>query len=61
MAEICLDCWNELTGKKYTRRKYILSNNLDLCENCGEYKHVIVVTRKSYYLKAIKGIVTGKK
>ena len=41
MAEICLDCWNELTGKRYTKRKYILSKDLDLCENCGEYKNVI--------------------
>ncbi len=54
VAEICLDCWNELTGKKYTKRKYILSENLDLCENCGEYKNVIVVERKCYCFNMIK-------
>lgn len=54
MAEICLDCWNELTGKRYTKRKYILSKDLDLCENCGEYKNVIVVERKYYYMNMIK-------
>ncbi|MBQ7114967.1 MAG: hypothetical protein IJN94_00970 [Clostridia bacterium] len=54
MAEICLDCWNELTGKKYTKRKYILSENLYLCENCGQYKNVIIVERKYYYLNIIK-------
>ncbi len=61
MAEICLDCWNELTGKRYTKLKYILSENLDLCENCGEYKNVIVIERKYYYLNMIKNKINRKK
>ena len=31
MAEFCLDCWNELNGTNYSKRKYVVSKDLDLC------------------------------
>jgi len=49
MAEFCLDCWNKINETDDDEREYILSEDLDLCEGCGEWKHVIVAKRKSYY------------
>lgn len=45
MAEFCLDCWNQINGKKYTERDWVLSKELDLCEGCGMWKRVIVKER----------------
>ncbi len=45
MAEFCLDCWNKINGTNHTKCRYVLSWELDLCEECGEYKRVIVVER----------------
>ena len=53
MAEFCLDCWNELNGTNDSPRKYVISRELDLCEGCGEYKHVIVRMKRYYYLRTI--------
>ena len=45
MAEICLECWRKLSDKREPRWKYVLSRELDLCEECGEWKRVIVRER----------------
>ena len=31
-------------------KKYIISKELELCEGCGEYKHVIVRVKDRYHL-----------
>ena len=46
MAEFCLDCWNEINDSDYKEKDYVLSKELCLCEECGEYKHVIIAERK---------------
>ena len=50
MAEFCLECWNKINGTKDDERKYVLSKDLDLCEECGELKPVIIMERKAYYM-----------
>ena len=45
MAEFCLDCWNKLNGTKDSKWRYVLSWELDYCEECGIYKKVIVQER----------------
>ena len=45
MAEFCLDCLNKLNGRNDPKSKYIISRDLDLCEGCGEWKHVVVMER----------------
>ena len=45
MAEICLECWNKLNETQDSKWRYVLSWDKDLCEECGEYKRVIVVER----------------
>ena len=47
MAEICFDCYNKLNGNKDKRHWYIISRELDLCEECGQWKPVII--RMKYY------------
>lgn len=46
MAEFCLDCWNKLNETKDSRWRYVISWERDLCEECGEYKRVIIVERR---------------
>ena len=48
MAEYCLDCLNEIMGTNDSVKKVILSHGLDLCENCGEYKHVVIRYKLRY-------------
>lgn len=45
MAEICMDCWNKLNGTRESKWKYVLSWKKDLCEECGQYKRVIIRAR----------------
>ena len=49
MAEFCLECFNRINGKNFSGKKYIISDYLDLCEGCGEFKPVIISSRKTYY------------
>ncbi len=51
MAEFCLPCWNQQNDKKDSEIKYIMSKGLSLCEGCGEWKKVIIMERKYYYLE----------
>lgn len=45
MAEICLDCWNKLNKTNHRANRYIISKDLDFCEECEQYKPVIVRMR----------------
>ncbi len=53
MAEFCLDCLNRISKTRYDERKYIISDDLDLCEGCGKWKHVIVKERNGYYESSV--------
>lgn len=46
MAEFCLEYWSRINGIHLTERDVILPKDLDLCEGCGAYKHVIVIYRE---------------
>lgn len=45
MAEFCLDCWNRLMNTNDPPEKFVISKELDLCEGCGQWRHVIVRVR----------------
>ena len=51
MAEFCLECWNKIMGTKDTKRKFIMTRDLELCEECGEWKSVIVRVKRRYIIK----------
>ncbi len=57
LAEICLDCLNKINGTNDSAKKYIISKDCDLCEECGEWKRVVVVERKYYYLYKFRIII----
>lgn len=42
MAEFCIDCVNEMNDSNYTEKSVVLSENIELCEGCGEYKRVVI-------------------
>ncbi|MDY5559002.1 MAG: hypothetical protein SPG04_05545, partial [Candidatus Heritagella sp.] len=41
-----LDCWNTIMGANDPLEKHVLSRDMDLCEECGEWKPVIIRIRK---------------
>ena len=45
MAEFCLDCWNKINNSQDTRLRYVISWEKDYCEECGQWKRVIVTER----------------
>ncbi len=45
MAELCLDCWNKLNETEDSPKWYILSREFDFCEECREFKPVIIAER----------------
>ncbi len=49
MAEFCFNCFNKVNEINEPESKYILSEDLCLCEECGQYKRV-VMEKKAYYL-----------
>ena len=57
MAEFCVECWNELNGKKYRESDFILSEDLDLCEGCRELKNVIIKEREFTFSETVKDII----
>ena len=57
MAEYCVDCLNKMDGTNDNERKYILSKELELCEGCGEWKHVVIIERRAYYMRKFRYIL----
>lgn len=47
-AEICYSCWNRIKGKYDPPKKYKMSRDIELCEECGRWTQVIISERKSY-------------
>lgn len=41
MAEFCLKCYNEMENTQLTEKDVTLSEDVDLCEGCGERKQVV--------------------
>ena len=51
MSEICVDCWNKVTENNYRKKKFIVSRQPELCEECGQWKPVIIRYKGRYILK----------
>lgn len=49
MAEFCLDCLNKINGSNHNKHYFVLSKELELCEECGQWKHVVITRRQFYY------------
>lgn len=57
MADFCLECFNEYVlpaGERPRREKDVtLTDELELCEGCGEYKRVVVLDRPEPLLQKL--------
>lgn len=42
MAEFCFDCFKEMMETEDAQWRYVLSNELELCEGCAQHKKVVV-------------------
>ena len=51
MAEFCVECFNRINETNKAESEYIISKEPDLCEGCGQYKNVVVMEKKAYYLR----------
>lgn len=47
MAEFCLDCLNKICNANEPKRKFVMSKELYLCEECGEMKYVVICYRRN--------------
>ena len=48
MAEFCLTCWQKINNIHLSEKDVVLSKELDLCEECGKMKTVIVRYKKGF-------------
>ncbi|MBQ8002509.1 MAG: hypothetical protein IJ297_03610 [Clostridia bacterium] len=53
MAEFCMECLNKISETNFKEKDFIMSKNLDFCEECCQFKHVVVVSKKTYYLRKL--------
>ena len=54
MAEFCLECWNKINNSNDKERKYIMSEELGLCEGCGEWKRVIIAKKRRFHFRRLR-------
>ena len=45
MSEFCLKCFNRLNNEQLTDQDIELSDDLELCEGCGEYKVIVLMVK----------------
>lgn len=50
MAEFGLDCWNKIMETNDPEKKLVLLRKPDFCEECQQWKPVIIRVRKRYLL-----------
>ena len=51
MSELCPDCYNKIMETREPERKFLLSLRRELCEECGQYRRVIVRVKWRYILQ----------
>ena len=45
MSEFCLKCFNRLNNEQLTDQDIELSDDLELCEGCSEYKVIVLMVK----------------
>ncbi len=54
MAEFCEECMKKYLEIPNARVKYILSDNAELCEGCGQMRRIVVTRRESRWRRVIR-------
>lgn len=57
MAEFCLECLRRVDGVNHDEDDFVYSEELELCEGCGEMKHIVVKYREETFTEFLKRIV----
>ena len=50
MSEMCLDCLNKALNAEESPKKFIISRKPEFCEDCGQYKRVVIRYKMRYIL-----------
>ncbi len=53
MAEFCMECLNKISETNFKEKDFILSEELEFCEECYEFKHIVIVSKKAYYSRSL--------
>ncbi len=53
MAEFCMECLNKISETNFKEKDFIISKDLDFCEECCQLKHVVVISKQAYYRRKI--------
>ncbi len=48
MAEFCIDCLNKISNTHYKEKDFIMSENLEFCDECCDFKHIVITRKKSF-------------
>ncbi len=51
MSELCLDCYNKIMETNEPRKMFHMTKEFALCEECGQWKPVIIRVRTRYLIK----------
>lgn len=54
MAFYCLDCINNLCTRNYDAKQVIFAKSLYICEGCGKYKTVVLMTKRQYWHRKLR-------
>lgn len=54
MAYFCAKCFEKVFKEKFVEKRFFISRNEAFCEECGEYKKVIVAEKKRVYIRTLK-------
>lgn len=49
MAEFCMECLNKISETNFKEKDFILSENLEFCEECCKFRHIVIVSKKARY------------
>ncbi len=58
MADFCIECFNKINETNLTTKEVVISKELNLCEECEEWKNVIICIKKRFaiynFIKKLK-------
>lgn len=61
MAEFCEECMKKYLEMPNARVKYTLSDDVELCEGCGQMRPIVVTRRKKRWWCTVPKAGTSRK
>ena len=57
MAEFCFDCFKEMMEIEDEQWRYVLTDEMELCEGCAQYKRVVI---KEKFVSRLQKVIVPK-